>query len=54
MRWSSVESTLSAHSRMMSAPYCSMTLSGSIVLPRLLDILRPSLAMVKPCVSTWS
>ena len=38
----------------MSAPYCSITFSGSIVLPSDLDILRPSLAMVNPWVRTAS
>jgi hypothetical protein len=37
---------------MMSAPFVSITFSGSMVLPRLLDIFMPLASMVKPCVST--
>ncbi len=36
----------------MSAPYCSITLSGLMVLPRLLDIFMPLASIVKPWVST--
>ena len=54
MRWSSVKSTDSAHSRMMSAPCSFITSSGLMVLPRLLDIFMPLASIVKPWVSTAS
>ncbi len=36
----------------MSAPYCRITSSGAVVLPRLFDIFSPSPSRVKPWVST--
>ena len=46
--------TEQTHIRRMSAPYCLITSCGATTLPSDFDILRPSSASTKPCVSTTS
>ena len=39
--------------RRVSAPYLSMTSTGSMPLPSDFDILRPSLSRTRPWMNTW-
>ena len=54
-RTSWVEDIFNSPYRVASAPYCSMTSSGSIPVPRLFDILRPSGASTSEwMITSWN